>query len=338
MEMASMTESGRVVAGNASPACTFNVDLAATGRGRAGVQTWFNILHENYFPLDVKVGRDFRSGLLTRVDIGNIRACTLKTDPMLTERRASRSMQDGRDFYVVEMPREAPVRVVQRGRESIVRPGDFTIVNGAEGYTFETEQHNEVRTLRIPCRTLRARLPSLDDWAAKTCESSQPIVTLFLDFAASYGQHAHALLPAQQERLEQHLLDLLVMALQGADDASSETSVRSAHRQRALRTIEQHFCDPALEPSGVARAIGVSDRYLQRIFSERQETVSAAIRERRILEAKRLLANRAQLRLSVTQIAYAVGFSDPAYFSRVFRQVTGVSPVQYEGPAHQAAA
>lgn len=328
-----MTENSWVVAQGASPACTFNVDLTASGRGRTGVQAWFDILHDNYFPLDVKVGRDFRSGLLTRVDIGDMRACTLKTDPMRTERRASRTMQNERDFYVVEMPREAPVRVAQRGRENIVRPGDFTVVNGAEGYTFETVQHNEVHTLRIPCRSLRARLPSLDDWIAKTCESRQPLVALFLDFAASYGQHAHALPPAQRGRLEQQLLDLLVMALLGVDDTSGETSVRSAHRQRALRMIEQHFSDPALETSGVARAIGVSERYLQRIFSERQETVSAAIRNRRILEAKRLLASRAQLRLSVTQIAYSVGFSDPAYFSRVFRQTTGVSPAQYEGAA-----
>lgn len=330
-----MTENGWAAARSASPASTFNVDLTAPGQLRAGVQTWFEILHDNYFPLDVKVGRDFRSGLLTRVDIGNIRACTLKTDPMLTERRMSRSTPDGGDFYVVEIPRDAPVRVVQRGREGIVRPGGFTVVNGAEGYTFETAQHNEVRTLRIPCRSLRARLPSLDDWVARTCESSQPLVALFLDFAASYGQHGCALPPTHHERVEQHLLDLLVMALVGADDTSNETSVRSAHRQHALRTIEQHFCDPALEPSSVARAIGVSERYLQKIFSERQETVSATIRNRRILEARRLLANRAQLRLSVTQIAYAVGFSDPAYFSRVFRQVTGVAPVQYEGAAQQ---
>ncbi|WP_213309031.1 helix-turn-helix transcriptional regulator [Paraburkholderia sacchari] len=326
-----MTEHGGNIARSASPARTFNVDLDASGQVHTGVQAWFKILRDNYFPLDVKVGRDFRSGLLTRVDIGNIRACTLRTDPMLTERRASHAMPDGRDFYVVEIPREAPVRVAQRGREAVVRPGGFTVVNGAEGYTFETAQHNEVRTLRIPCRSLRARLPSLDDWVATTCDSSQPLVALFLDFAASYGQHGPALLPAHHERLEQQLLDLLAMALLGADDTSSETSVRSAHRQRALRAIEQHFCDPALDPSSIARAVGVSERYLQKIFSERQETVSATIRERRILEAKRLLANRAQLRLSVTQIAYAVGFSDPAWFSRVFRQATGVSPARYEG-------
>jgi AraC family transcriptional regulator, positive regulator of tynA and feaB len=331
-----MTDNGWLAACGASPARTFDVDLAATGRGRAGIQAWLDILHDSYFPLDVKVSRDFRFGLLTRMDIGNIRACLLKCDPMLTERRTTQSAPDGRDFYVVEIAQLAPVQIAQRGRKAVVSPGAFTIVNGAEGYTFETAQHNELRTLRIPCRSLRERLPGLDDWVAKTCEPSQPTAALFLDFAASYGRHAHALLPAQCERMEQHLLDLLVMALLDADDTSGESCVRSAHRQRALRMIEQRFADPALEPSGVARAIGLSERYLQKIFSGRDETVSAAIRNRRILEAKHLLANRAQNRLSVTQIAFAVGFSDPAYFSRVFRQAAGVSPGQYEGEATQA--
>ncbi len=310
---------------------SFNVDLSSSERGHCNVRDWFDILHENYFPLDVKVGSDFRSGFLERVDIGAIRACTLKCDPMQTERRASLTTRDTRDFYVVEMPQLAPVAIRQRGREGVVQPGDFSIVNGAEGYTFATSMPNLVRTLRIPCNSLRQRLPSLDDWVARTCFSRQPAVALFLDFAASYGKHADALPADFRERMEQHLLDLLVMALMGAGDDSNETSVRSAHRQRALRAIERDFANPALEPSHVARLVGLSERYLQKIFSERQETVSSVIRSRRILEAKRLLASRMQRGLTVTQIAFDVGFSDSAYFSRVFRQETGVSPTQYQG-------
>ena len=131
--------------------------------------------------------------------------------------------------------------------------------------------------------------------------------------------------------MEQHLLDLLVMALIGADDGGNESSIRTAHRQRALRAIERDFANPDLEPSNIAVSVGVSDRYLQKIFSDRDETVSAVIRARRILELKGLLVNRHQRKQSVTQIAFSVGFSDSAYFSRVFRQETGVSPVHYQG-------
>jgi len=38
--------------------------------------------------------------------------------------------------------------------------------------------------------------------------------------------------------------------------------------------------------------------------------------------------------MSVTDVAAAVGFTDPSYFTRVFRKIAGASPTEYrEGPA-----
>jgi len=46
----------------------------------------------------------------------------------------------------------------------------------------------------------------------------------------------------------------------------------------------------------------------------------------RVLQAKRLLANPA---MPVADVACAVGFTDPSYFTRVFRKQEGVSPTEY---------
>ena len=46
----------------------------------------------------------------------------------------------------------------------------------------------------------------------------------------------------------------------------------------------------------------------------------------RVAEAKRLLQRR---ELSITEVAQAVGYGDYAYFSRVFKKLTGISPRQY---------
>ena len=47
---------------------------------------------------------------------------------------------------------------------------------------------------------------------------------------------------------------------------------------------------------------------------------------RKVAEAKRLLQRR---ELSITEVAQAVGYGDYAYFSRVFKKLTGISPRQY---------
>lgn len=46
----------------------------------------------------------------------------------------------------------------------------------------------------------------------------------------------------------------------------------------------------------------------------------------RIEKAKSLLAKK---RYMVYEVAEMVGYSDPAYFSRMFKQVTGLSPVEF---------
>lgn len=52
------------------------------------------------------------------------------------------------------------------------------------------------------------------------------------------------------------------------------------------------------------------------------------IKEARMTRAARLLKER---RNSIAEIAYAVGFSDPHYFSKSFKQYYGVSPTDYAG-------
>jgi two-component system response regulator YesN len=48
----------------------------------------------------------------------------------------------------------------------------------------------------------------------------------------------------------------------------------------------------------------------------------------RIQKAKLLFSDQSQ-HPSVSEVAYAVGFNDPLYFSRVFRKITGTSPSNY---------
>ena len=73
----------------------------------------------------------------------------------------------------------------------------------------------------------------------------------------------------------------------------------------------------------LAARIGVSTSRLARACAETGASPLAILNDRRLVEAKRLLAFT---RASVADIAYATGFSDPAYFSRIFARRFGVPP------------
>lgn len=93
-----------------------------------------------------------------------------------------------------------------------------------------------------------------------------------------------------------------------------------------LDFLQQHLTDPELDISALAPLAGVSEVYLRRIF-KKQHGVSAAgyvIRQRLRLAKQLLEENR-----TVAQVAAAVGYRDPLYFSRLFKKQLGLSPTEY---------
>jgi AraC-like DNA-binding protein len=96
--------------------------------------------------------------------------------------------------------------------------------------------------------------------------------------------------------------------------------------KRVIGYMHQNYmCD--FSRTALADEIGVSEDYLSRVFC-REMGISPwdYLRRYRIFHAKVDLNRTSK---SIESIAHQVGFSDPAYFSRVFRQVTGVSPRIY---------
>ena len=73
-----------------------------------------------------------------------------------------------------------------------------------------------------------------------------------------------------------------------------------------------------------ARELGVAAGHLSRTMRlATGAPASHTIEARLVREARRLLAFTA---LPVSQVAYELGFADPAYFTRVFSRATDVSP------------
>ncbi|OKK06566.1 hypothetical protein AMK26_11210 [Streptomyces sp. CB03234] len=96
--------------------------------------------------------------------------------------------------------------------------------------------------------------------------------------------------------------------------------------RHALAHIEQHY-RRQLSRREIAQRAGVSENHLGRLFHrELGLTLWDYLTRLRVLRAKERLRHSDE---SVQAVARAVGFHDRAYFSRVFRKVTGVAPHVY---------
>lgn len=95
----------------------------------------------------------------------------------------------------------------------------------------------------------------------------------------------------------------------------------------ALSYMEEHFADSSLTLRSVADAAGYNAKYLSHLFSSQYGVgFSEHLRMLRIRHAVMLIENGVT---SVGNVASLSGFSDPQYFSRVFRETVGVAPTQY---------
>lgn len=121
------------------------------------------------------------------------------------------------------------------------------------------------------------------------------------------------------------LLGWVARQMQGKTP-KGQASAESLGVQRFKQLIEQHFLEH-WRVADYARALAISPTHLSRLTrAATGESASRLIEARLLREARR---NLAYTNLSISTIAYALGYTDPAYFSRVFTQDTGISPRKF---------
>jgi len=87
--------------------------------------------------------------------------------------------------------------------------------------------------------------------------------------------------------------------------------------------VEQHYLQ-IKSPSAYASIMAITSRHLNRITqSVVGKSAIDVIQDRLLLEAKKLLVRQ---RGSFSEIAYALGYEDYGYFSRIFKNKAGVTP------------
>ncbi len=105
------------------------------------------------------------------------------------------------------------------------------------------------------------------------------------------------------------------------DGAAPQAGAELLARFQAL--VEQDYRS-ARALADYARGLGVTPTHLSRVSRALTGVpASQLILERRLLEARRALAYTT---MQVAEIAYMLGYSDPAYFARVFAKATGEPP------------
>lgn len=111
-----------------------------------------------------------------------------------------------------------------------------------------------------------------------------------------------------------------------AKQKASDTGSDSRMIEKITAYITENYMD-SITLAGIAKKAGLSEGHLSRLF---KNVTGLGFKEYlitvRILNAKKLLK---ETKLSVSRIAFDCGFNDSNYFSKLFRQYSACTPLQY---------
>ena len=136
--------------------------------------------------------------------------------------------------------------------------------------------------------------------------------------------------PAHREMLETYLRMFLIQALRKKDEiepaASSATEETNQLVADFIALVNKHFRE-IHAVSDYAEKLFISPKSLaKRLKALNHKTPTELIRDRIVLQAKRELRYTQK---TVKEIAFDLGFEDPAYFTRLFKKAENLSPQAY---------
>ncbi|MCP5145975.1 MAG: helix-turn-helix domain-containing protein [Gammaproteobacteria bacterium] len=276
-------------------------------------------------PEDGFVGRlsTWKMGPLGFVMV-NIRGVPMRAQPAPTPRVAPRQ----RDLWL-GLCLAGTVELEYPHFSGTVHPGCFAILD---------DSMRRITTFSNDCDALWIRVPQAHVMATRTLsermiiDASEGSAAVAKDLLCSVAVQADKLHPASIEGMVDGVLKIISATF---CPLLSDLTTGSAHRANGLRRakqyIEERLNDESLSLQGVAEALALSPRYLNKLFESEQTSLMRWTWQRRLERARMLLDNPAADDQLISSVAYNFGFKNVSHFSRVFRERFGMSPTEYRG-------
>lgn len=127
------------------------------------------------------------------------------------------------------------------------------------------------------------------------------------------------------EMLRCYLTQVLVHAARACETRFPHEAVT-----KVMEYLKVHYAEP-LSLDALSQLVGYTPQYLSSLFSDEVGmSIQVFLQRMRVEEACRLLAHT---KLSMTEVAAAVGYQDTRHFSKVFRRYQIISPREYRKTA-----
>ena len=214
-------------------------------------------------------------------------------------------------------------RYAQNGTSVLLNPGDTTLIDSGRPWSSSCGTDCARLYLRVPRWMMENRLRLREIPMAQRICGSSGMGAVLSRISQSLYEEAEHLEEAESTAALNAYFQILSACIDGRKRG---TQHGEELHSRIQRFIDERLSDPGLGPKEVAAAAGISVRHLHRLFSDSGRTFGDCIRALRLEQCKNDLTNPRLGHKTITEIAFAWGFSDSAHFSRSFHREFGICP------------
>ncbi|MBI1890353.1 MAG: helix-turn-helix domain-containing protein [Burkholderiales bacterium] len=301
--------------------------------GLRKIDAWRDALCMAFGPIEVGLNSsDDFSGFVHAYRRGQLQFNEICYRGQTLERTSKNLAAFDQEYFTFGRPVAGPLVFEQKGHNVIVEAGSLVLLNQTSPYRASTNSCYHAFSISIPKTMLQQRAPHIGSFYRLEGADKSSRGQLLINFAKYLSEGITAWTDAEMIALREQLLDLIILLMVDNKDGrlpSDDSTVRTAHRERALAYIKYNHRNPDLTPKMIAAACGISVGYLNKIFHAADLRVEHLLFMHRLETCKALLTDSAYQGLSVQQIAYKSGFNHPSHFSRLFKEKYGVSPSEF---------
>ncbi|MGW7330057.1 AraC-like ligand-binding domain-containing protein, partial [Streptomyces sp. NPDC054840] len=303
---------------------------------------WFlDTVSNEVMPLSLSSDRrdDFHADIQD-MPLGPVALSAFEFSPMRAWRSARHIRQGDPEGYQLSLVTQGSLLVFQDGREELVA-GDFVLSNTSSPMLTECLSAGDpihALTLQIPRSALPLSPRRLEPLLVQRLPAQKGAIAILAGFLRTlHAQGTHCGTEALQS-MGSATIDLVTACLAQHLHSLDEAPVEARSQlmlQRILRFIDYNLGDPDLSPRTIAERHNVSLRTLYTLFDGEPASIAGVIRRRRLERCHTDLTRPEMDHRTVQAISARWGFTNPATFSRTFRDAYGTTPAEHRAHARQ---
>lgn len=280
---------------------------------------------------EISVRRTVTDGFNAKIrqgKVGFLEYSLVDYDAVSIERGPADIARDRQTDFLLAVHLDGRVHMKHLDREMPLQRGDFTIVDSTLPYRIEASSSARRVVMRVPRHEFALRGLTTDTMCGRIFSGARGTSGLASRLLQALMGETPGQIPQVGHSLTSALLDLV--AESETEDGSAVPLGRSHdHLIRRIRTMAlAHLADPDLSAARIAELVGISIRYLHRVFAATGTTLHKWIEDERLERARCQLLNPNQRHRSIQEVAFSCGFKDAGYFGRRFLRKYGATPSQ----------